>query len=125
MLGEHGGHEVFVFVGFEAAGGIHDATAGAESGEGRGQELGLGFAAAIDVLVGEAPAGIQAAAENAGIGAGGIDQDTVEGSLGGGVFGSDHLDIGGEALDIIEETTASSGIGFGGHDGAVVIDGLS
>jgi hypothetical protein len=41
------------------------------------------------------------------------------------VFGSDHLDIGGEALDIIEETTASSGIGFGGHDGAVVIDGLS
>ena len=72
MLFGEGGDEFDVFCVFDGAGGIDDATAGFEAGEGVGEDGGLDFGELIDVGGLESPADIDPAANHAGVGAGDI-----------------------------------------------------
>lgn len=82
-----GGDEIDVFQVLDGAGGIDDAAAGLEAREGVFEDRCLDFREFLDVLWLEAPADIDAAADDAGIGTRDIEEDGIEGSvesLGGG-----------------------------------------
>jgi hypothetical protein len=73
MGGEEFLDEVLVFFGFEAAGAVEDRAVGFEATRGLFEEVELGRGEAWDVRFLEAPAEVDAAAEDAGIGAGSVD----------------------------------------------------
>src|SRR5262249_26675549 len=71
--------DVLIFFGFEAAGAIDQRAAGFKTCGGLAQEVELGGAEAVDFFRADAPAEVDTAAHDAGVGAGGVDEDTIEG----------------------------------------------
>jgi hypothetical protein len=67
-----------VFFGFEAAGAVENGASGFEAGGGLGEEVELGRGEAGDFGFFNAPAEIDAAAEDAGVGTGGVDEDAIK-----------------------------------------------
>ena len=73
MGGEEFLDKGLVFFGFEAAGAVEDRAGGFEAAGGLFEEVELGGGEAWDIGFLEAPAEIDAAAEDAGVGAGSVD----------------------------------------------------
>jgi len=116
--------EFAIFFGFEAAGAVVEGAAGADAAGGGIEEGELGAGEAGDFGGAEAPAEFDAAAEDAGVGAGGINEDMVEGVAGGegGEVGGDGG--GSEAGGVFGDLAEAGGIGIAGEDAALVIEEL-
>ena len=76
-----GFHERDVFGVLDGAGGIDDATAWLEAGEGVGEDFGLDDGEVVDIGGLEPPADIDATADHAGVRARDVEQDRVEGGV--------------------------------------------
>src|SRR5690606_29713153 len=76
---EQGGDEVLVFLRFDRAGGVDEAAAGRRAGQGVPDDAALELGELCDVGMTEAPADIDSAAEDAGVRAGDLEEDGVEG----------------------------------------------
>ena len=70
--------EILVFFEFEAAGAVENCAGGFETGGGLFEEFELSGSEAGEFGFAEAPAEIDAAAEDAGVRAGRVDEDAVE-----------------------------------------------
>lgn len=79
---EDAGDELLVFGGFDAAGAVNEDAAGFEDAEAVFEELRLCLCLRRDVVGMETPADIDAAAHDAGVRAGHVEQDAVEAGLG-------------------------------------------
>ena len=77
-VGEEFADDGFVFFGFEAAGAVNQCAAGFESGGGFVQKIELGGAEAVKFFGANAPAEVHAAAHDAGVGTGGVDQYPIK-----------------------------------------------
>lgn len=104
--------DLFVFLGFEGAGGIDEGAAGFQQCGAAADEGELLGGESHGVFLGEPPADVHAAADDAGVAARGINEDAVEAARGqfGGVFhgveferlgvaGAEAFAVGAEAGD--------------------------
>lgn len=109
VAGEEGLELEGVFLGFDGAGGVDKSAAGGEEGGAGFEDLGLEVGGAAEAGRGPSPAGVGAAAEDAGVGAGNVEEDAVEGAAGEVLSGER-----GE-FDAVEETATAEGVaeGFG------------
>jgi hypothetical protein len=118
-----------VFGGFDGAGGVDDAAAGFEADDGVFEDLALGGDECGDVGGLEAPAEVDAAAHDAGVGAWDIEEDAVEGSVpcgGGGVVPIVDGDFGGagvEALEVFAKAREAFFVGVGADESAAAAEG--
>ena len=81
---EDASDELLVFGGFDAAGAINEDATGFEDAEAVFEKLCLGLHLRGDVIGLQTPADIDAAAHDAGVGAGDVEQDAVKAGLGEG-----------------------------------------
>ena len=81
---EDAGDELLVFRRFDAAGAVNEDATGFEDAEAVFEELRLCLHLGGDVIELQTPAHIDAAAHDAGVGAGHVEQDAVEAGLGEG-----------------------------------------
>lgn len=109
VAGEEGLELEGVFLGFDGAGGVDKSAAGGEEGGAGFEDLGLEVGGAAEAGRGPGPAGVGAAAKDAGVGAGDVEEDAVEGAAGEVLSGER-----GE-FDAVEETATAEGVaeGFG------------
>jgi hypothetical protein len=132
MMGEELVDLFLVFLRFEAAGAVDEDSARFEGGGAAAQQGGLESAEALDFLGADAPAQIDTAPQDAGIGAGGIDEDAMEpgvaeaGDGGGeraGWFWGEEMggDAGGsESGTILAEQGESIGVDIAGEDAGLI-----
>lgn len=119
MLFGEGGDEFDIFGGLDGAGGVDDATAGLEAREGVFEDRDLDYCEVFDVLGLEAPTDIDTAADDAGVGAGDVEEDGIEGlmeSFGGGlapIVNGDFIDLNVEAGEVFLETGDAFCVGIG------------
>lgn len=107
VAGEEGLELEGVFLGFDGAGGVDESAAGGEEGGAGFEDLGLEVGGAAEAGRGPGPAGVGAAAEDAGVGAGNVEEDAVEGAAGEVLSGER-----GE-FDAVEETATAEGVAEG------------
>ena len=111
----------------DGAGGVDDASAGSEAGEGVLEDAVLDAGEFFDLLGGESPSGIDAAAEDAGVGAGDVEEDGVELTLpfiGGGlrpVEGGGGADLDAEFGEVVAEAGESFLVLVGAEEVAIVV----
>ncbi len=111
--------EVGVFRVLNGASGIDDAPAGLEAGKGVGEDLRLDRSEVIDVGGLQAPADIDAAADHAGVRAGDVEQDGVEGfveTFGGGlapIVDGNFIGLDVEAGEVFLKTGEAFFVGVG------------
>lgn len=107
VAGEEGLELEGVFLGFDGAGGVDKFAAGGEE-EGAGfEDLGLEVGGAAEAGRGPGPAGVGAAAKDAGVGAGDVEEDAVEGAAGEVLRGQRGK------FDAVEEAAAAEGVAEG------------
>lgn len=109
VAGEEGLDLLGVFLGLDGAGGVDKASAGGEEGGAGLEDLGLEVDGAAEAGRGPGPAGVGASAKDAGVGAGDVEEDAVEGAAGEVLRGA----VG--EFDVVEEAAAAEGVaeGFG------------
>ena len=109
MAGEEGLELEGVFLGFDGAGGVDKSAAGGEEGGAGFEDLGLEVGGAAEAGGSPGPAGVWAAAKDAGVGAGDVEEDAVEGAAGEVLRGQRGK------FDAVEEAAAAEGVaeGFG------------
>ena len=109
MGGEEVGDQIAVFLGFDRAGGIDEAAAGLQAGQGVFENGCLGFGQTGDVVRLEPPADVDTPTENAGVRAGDVEEDGVELAVPffrsgfGPIVGLDGLPGDVEALEVLFE----------------------
>jgi hypothetical protein len=121
--GESGGHDGFVFFAFDGAGGVDEASGGAEIFERHGEKRRLQGLERGEPIGREAPADFRMARESAGAGAGSVDEDAIEilceGERLRGVQ-LDHVNVFfAEAGEVIQSGPEAVRVEIGGNDDAV------
>lgn len=107
VTGEEGLDLEGVFLGLDGAGGVDESAAGGEEGGAGLEDLGLEVDGAAEAGRGPGPAGVGAAAKDAGVGAGDVEEDAVEGAAGEVLRGE------GGKFDAVEEVATAEGVAEG------------
>lgn len=116
---EEGLDYVLVFGFLDAAGAVADSAGGLEEGGGSFEEGPLGGGEVVDRLGAESVAGLDSTGEDAGVGAGDIEQNCVEGAhcavfeLG---VGDDGDALEAQAGDVFLDALQPLGVDVGGED---------
>jgi hypothetical protein len=74
--------DVLVFFRFEAAGAVEECAAGFQQGSGLVQQVELSGSEAIQFFGADAPAEFDATAHDAGVRAGSVEEETIQGVVG-------------------------------------------
>ena len=111
-----------VFIGLNRASRINDAAAGLEARDGVFEDISLGENDLFNVVWLEAPADIDATTDDAGVGAGDIEQDGIEcampcgGSGLGPIVNADLCLAGVESCEILFESWQAFFVGVRAHE---------